>query len=106
MICGDVNFREINKRLISTKDEQAINDLKSRVHFPEDCDSILMFCYIDNSVGLTFEFLCPYNSNERKYYERNMKDLRQIYRKGFFKESEIEIIPDDILKSEKLNKYI
>ena len=106
MLCGDVNFRKIHRHLILIKDERTINDLKPRINFPQNCDSLLMFCYIDNEVGLTFDFLCPYNSRENVYYERNMKELRQIYRKGFFNNCEIEVIPDNILKSENLINYI
>jgi len=106
MLCGNVNFREIHRRLILVKDDRAINDLKSRIHFPENSDSLLMFCYIDTEAGLTFEFLCTYNSQKNEYYERDIKELRQIYRKGFFNNCEIEIIPDNILKSKFLNEYI
>ena len=106
MVCKDINFREIHRRLIAIKDDRTINDIKSRIHFPENCDSLLLFCYIDEEAGLTFELLCPFNLKENLYYERNMKELRQIYRKGFFNDCEINIIPDEILKSEYLVKYI
>ena len=63
---------------------------------------LLMFCYIDDQAGMSFVFLCPYNSQEQRYIERNMQELRQIYRKEVLNESEIEVIPDHVLKSNDL----
>jgi len=106
MLGKDANFRQIGRQLIAVKDERAYNELKKEILFPEESDSILTFCYIDSEAGLTFDFLCPYNLKENKYYEIENKNFRQIFRKGFFDESEMEIVPYDLVKSNNLWDYI
>ena len=106
MLCKEVNFREIDRQLIEIKDENAKNQLKDRVNFTNESDSLLFFCYIDSSAGLTFDFLCPFNSKNNEYFEIENKNFRHFFRKGFFNEVEINILSDEILKSEKLKEYI
>ena len=110
MLGKDVNFRQIYRHLVAVKDEKIIDDLKNHFKesfcFPKESDSILTFCYIDHDAGLTFDFLCPYNLKEKKYYEIKNKNFRQMYRSGCFDECEIEIISNEILTSNELWDYI
>jgi hypothetical protein len=106
MIVNDSNFRELHRNLVVLKGDWIIKDLKNHIDFPESCDSILTFCYIDEDAGMTFDLLCMYNYSKDEHYEIDNKHLRQIYRKEAVNECEMKIFLDKNYKNEKFLKYI
>ena len=105
MKIGELSFRELGRNFIAIKGYELRENIKN-IDFPKESDSILTWCYFDHECGITFEFLCPFNLKENKYYEIKNKDFSMKWRKGAVNEYEMEIILRDVLKSKKLWDYI
>jgi len=104
MKIGEVNFRQIHRKFVVLKDDRIKKQLED-VEFPLESDSILTWCYYDSQCGITFEFICPFNSKSKKSFEIADKDFAFKFRKGGMSDTEMEIISHENLKlsSETLN---
>jgi hypothetical protein len=105
MKIGEMNFRQLGNNLIVIKSEKAIKQIRN-IEFPKESDSVLSWCYFDSECGITFEFLCPFNSENKQYYEVPGKNFSFKWRKGAVNEYDAEIVPTDMLKSSDLLEYI
>jgi hypothetical protein len=70
---------------------------------PKDSDSVLTWCYFDSEAGITFEYICPYNSKEKISHEIDNKNFSYKWRKEAVNDYEMEVLPQNILVN-KLKK--
>ncbi|MCL2128759.1 MAG: hypothetical protein FWH35_00200 [Treponema sp.] len=101
----DYNFRAIIYKLIIIKDKSLLDKVyKSK--FYESADSILTYCYVDNQAGITFEYLCLFNSETMAMFVQEDRDYMYKIRFGSVTDTEILIIDTDKSGNEVVDKHI
>lgn len=106
MKIGDANFRQIHRNFVVIKGDKIKNQFND-IETPIESDSVLTWCYCDTQCGITFEFICHFDSKEKKLFEIANKDFSAKWRRNAVNDCEMEVILQNEIKiSDETLKYI
>ena len=102
---NEFNFRAILNKLVIFKDRIKTGKLLKQ-ELNVNSDSIITYCYIDEECGISFEYLCPFNSEKMALFVNKDKDYSFKIRFGAVIDFEILIIDNDKTGDKEIDKWI